>query len=242
MKYTYDYSKVNEWYLNDNIPVFEIAKRVGCGWRAIYHHLERSNIQRRTAAEARISHYNAEHEQYKDQIISLYNDGNSASEIARQLRMSANTVQRMIERFGLPRRKMGDTKRDKTSNWKGGYKSWHGYIRVRMPEHPYAATDGYVPQHRLVMEQHLGRYLLPNEHVHHKDGNKSNNVLENLTLISPANHMLVTEFCKKCPLKKEVIKLERQLKQAQQTCQLMLEQQSNGKLYIEAAAKKKEAQ
>jgi hypothetical protein len=39
------------------------------------------------------------------------------------------------------------------------------------------------------MEQYLGRYLLPNEVVHHKDKNKSNNAIENLELfMSQSEH------------------------------------------------------
>ena len=37
-------------------------------------------------------------------------------------------------------------------------------------------------EHRLVMERHLGRKLLPNETVHHRDGDKLNNDITNLEL------------------------------------------------------------
>lgn len=49
---------------------------------------------------------------------------------------------------------------------------------------------GYM-EHRYVMEQHIGRSLLRSEHVHHIDGNRSNNALENLELIPASEHYKV---------------------------------------------------
>ena len=61
-------------------------------------------------------------------------------------------------------------------------KSNKGYILEYEPNHPRSGKDGYVPQHRLVLEKHLNRYLDIKEIVHHLDGNKQNNKLENLLL------------------------------------------------------------
>lgn len=74
--------------------------------------------------------------------------------------------------------------------WKGGRCLHQGkYWLVKMPEHPQADRHGYVREHRLLMEQHLGRHLDPGEVVHHRNGNGLDNRIENLELFgSNAEH------------------------------------------------------
>lgn len=68
-------------------------------------------------------------------------------------------------------------------NWKGGRKrSGQGYIKILRPTHPNPDNMGYVPEHRLIMEEHLDRFLLPEETVHHKNGIRNDNRIENLEL------------------------------------------------------------
>ena len=59
-----------------------------------------------------------------------------------------------------------------------------GYIQVYRPDHPHAPKNGWVMQHRLVMEESLGRYLDPREVVHHLNHNKEDNRRENLQLLT----------------------------------------------------------
>ena len=73
--------------------------------------------------------------------------------------------------------------------WKGGRNTnGIGYITIYSPNHPYRDKRGRVYEHRLIMEQHLGRYLLPTELVHHKNEIVTDNRIENLQLMSKKEH------------------------------------------------------
>jgi len=69
-------------------------------------------------------------------------------------------------------------------SWKGGRQiDGNGYVRIYNPDHRNAYSNGYVLEHILVMSRHLGRPLnTPTENVHHKNGVKTDNQLNNLEL------------------------------------------------------------
>lgn len=74
-------------------------------------------------------------------------------------------------------------------HWSGGKKRHSGgYILAYAPDHPNADKGGFVLEHRLVYEAHLGRQLEPWEVIHHINEDKSDNRIENLQLLSMAEH------------------------------------------------------
>ncbi len=77
---------------------------------------------------------------------------------------------------------------------KGMYKQ-NGYVLAKAPYHPHANKRGYVPLHRLLMENQLGRYLIPRrELVHHIDGDRANNNIKNLKLTTPKEHFMEEHY------------------------------------------------
>jgi hypothetical protein len=71
----------------------------------------------------------------------------------------------------------------KNPMWKGGIiGTGKGHKLMKVLNHPFANKKGYMLEHRLVVEKYLGRYLKPIEVVHHIDGQRDNNNIENLHL------------------------------------------------------------
>jgi hypothetical protein len=64
-----------------------------------------------------------------------------------------------------------------------------GYMYSYEPTHSLANNSGKVYEHIYVMVEHIGRELKPDECIHHKDRNRSNNGIDNLQLMTKSEHM-----------------------------------------------------
>lgn len=84
--------------------------------------------------------------------------------------------------------------------WSGGTRRHSaGYVWIYKPDHPNADVRGCVLEHRLVMEQHLGRLLEPQEVVHHINGVRDDNRIENLELIRSQGEHIRRHMTEKNP-------------------------------------------
>lgn len=128
----------------------------------------------------------------KELLAKKYNELRSMKKVADYYGVSKKLILNYMNRFNIPRfqRPPAKPKIKKEDTYHKGYiTTWNGYIKVKAPiDHPYKDKKGYIMQHRLIMEQSIGRYLEPYEEVHHIDYNKQNNNLSNLMLVTKTEH------------------------------------------------------
>jgi hypothetical protein len=130
--------------------------------------------------------------------ISLSNMGKKLSdETKEKLRLSAIGRRHSDEskqKMSLSRRGINN------SRWKGGRKlRGGGYWLILRPNHRFANSQGYVREHRIIVEDQWNCCLLPWADVHHRDGDKQNNVWYNLWPMMRGQHTMLSEPEKRLP-------------------------------------------
>lgn len=130
-------------------------------------------------------------------ILKKLYENNTNAFIAKKLNKSELAVYKKAYNLKLKKNKEFTFKQksaahsgEKNNFWKGGRKTnAKGYVLILKKEHPFAGAGGYIFEHRLVMENHIGRYLNKDEIVHHKNGIKNDNRIENLELTTFSEHV-----------------------------------------------------
>ena len=132
----------------------------------------------------------------KAEIVRLYaEEGWSIHQIHKHMRRSQKPVRRCLVEAGVYRehfRKPGDSWLDKAQ----GY-MWE-QVASDDPMSVMSSSRSRVLQHRLVMARHLDRPLTKNETVHHINGDKADNRIENLQLRNGKHGKGVALCCADC--------------------------------------------
>jgi len=116
----------------------------------------------------------------------------SITQISKEIKCADTTIRTWLKKFGIPIRTNSESKIGKRNHqWKGGETiDQEGRVLVRKPSHPHVRKNGYVFRSHIVMEKILGRYLKPEEVVHHKNKILDDDRPENLELfISKSEHI-----------------------------------------------------
>ena len=156
-------------YLDEGLSGREIAERLGCSPAAICLRMKAAGIKARSMHD---------YPPTKKQIEAWKRNAARMSQLPQtQAARSANG-----------KKNRGRRKRDDYEF--GGHEKLRddGYIKVYVPEHPKAASDGYIMKHHLVMEQHLGQFIPDDYVVHHINHNRADNRIENLELMTFKEH------------------------------------------------------
>lgn len=126
---------------------------------------------------------------------ALYATGMSIGAVAQAVGSNGTRTRNALRDHGVRIRQQAEAQTGQNNGfWKGGRKldkpgRDKAYWLVRMPDHPLA-NGGYIQEHRLVMEEKIGRHLRKGEVVHHIDGDSLNNHPDNLQLFaSNAEHL-----------------------------------------------------
>ena len=176
---------LREMYIDRGMTQAEIGKELSIGQNNVQYWMAEYGISARPRPGGRKTPFTEE------QLRECYCDqGLNIKDTAAALGCTAIAVRAGVVRFGL----QVDSKKTAKGTWRRKivvtdgdpeHRYAHrGYIFLRRPDHPSADRDGYVPEHRIVVEEAMGRMAQPGEIIHHINLQKTDNRLENLAVLT----------------------------------------------------------
>jgi hypothetical protein len=170
--------------------IVKIAERYGVANSAISMIAVRYGVQQRLPGRRHLS------KQERIDISELYRAGHLSENIASKFNINIESVRIISKKLGVPARPVGTTKRATSRLDENGY-CWVPISR-NDPFFPMAYSHGQVSEHRLVMARSLGRLLKQDETVHHINGIRDDNRIENLQLRHTAHGRGIVLQCEDC--------------------------------------------
>lgn len=181
---------------NAGMQMKDIVKETGFSKSTIYDRLREAGY----VCGQKKKPFMPTQEEVRD-IVSTYKAGYSSTQLGIRYNVCPNSILKVLKKSGVWIRPSvavlaqmyRKTRGEREKRRRTGFKTHPprstsaGYVMVYAPDHP-RAQHGYVWEHVLVVEKELGRYLEPDEVVHHIDRRKDNNDPSNLLVLTKKQH------------------------------------------------------
>lgn len=186
-------------YYQQGNSLVETAKVFPIGAQGLYYHMKKRGISLRNRKEGvRLFRQKTRKSPDIETIKRLYFDEKwSLRKIGETFGVAAASIRSRLLREKIKTRRPDDPflklKKAKGENhgmWKGGrIKNTAGYVLIHMPGHRRADNQGYVKEHILVWEDHNKKALPKGWVIHHINGIKDDNRIENLQAMTQGEHI-----------------------------------------------------
>lgn len=180
MGYGFNRDMLIDLHYGKNLSVTEIAKIYNCHRDSVRLAMKRNGIEPRGKIKKPLS------DDLKSNLIILYVEQNlSTRTIGKILGKSHDYVSDKLKEIGiLVDDRITALQSERNPDWKGGKTIEQGYEKISS----IALNPSRKRTHQIVMENYIGRELREDEVVHHIDGNKLNNNINNLALMDKSAH------------------------------------------------------
>ncbi len=191
-----NYEQLAELY-KSGLTVGQVVKATGCKRWSVYRSLVECGVRvRHKTEERRPGKKKSRIDEVK--VVADYASGLNTVQIGKAFGVCSTTIRQTLLVNGVKLRPRGGL------NPSMRYKTKGGYIKIPLTEselsafRPMVGKGGLVFEHRLVMAKHIGRPLHASETVHHINGVRHDNRLENLQLRQGKHGSGIAMMCCDC--------------------------------------------
>jgi len=173
------------------VPLETIAQHFGCSRPPVSRFIRERGWVRKRPGPYRGRPHPRRIDFDEDHVRWLFANGMPLERMAAHFGCGRTAVTTCITRLGLTREPPPrGLRREASPHWRGGRRiTSSGYVRILVGrDYPGADAEGHIFEHRLVMQITLGRTLRSNEVVHHINGNKTDNRILNLAVMTRVAH------------------------------------------------------